>query len=230
MEAFSIHNVNQFRYRYVKFRCKQPDRREKSCRTLSVAIGSLLVLGGARSGKSRYAQDLAEASGLQPLLIATAQAHDAEMGERIARHAASRDARWTLVEEPAALAGALRREAHKDRIVVVDCATLWLSNLILNNDDLAAATQDLAQSVAGLSGPVIFVSNEIGCGIVPENALARAFRDAQGLLNQALAEACEAVVLVNAGIALCLKPSPEPKFCFRPPACRSGVANPAAKA
>ncbi|MGA7386297.1 MAG: bifunctional adenosylcobinamide kinase/adenosylcobinamide-phosphate guanylyltransferase [Methylocella sp.] len=177
-------------------------------------IGSLLVLGGARSGKSRYAQNLAEASGLRPLLIATAQAHDAEMAERIARHAASRDTRWTLVEEPVALAGALRREAGKDRIVVVDCATLWLSNLLLKNDSLSAATQDLAQTVAGLAGPVIFVSNEAGCGIVPNNPSARAFRDAQGLLNQALAKACEAVVLVNAGIARRLKPAPEPNFRF----------------
>jgi adenosylcobinamide kinase / adenosylcobinamide-phosphate guanylyltransferase len=177
-------------------------------------IGSLLVLGGARSGKSRYAQRMAEASGLRPLLIATAEAHDAEMALRIGRHAALRDAHWTLVEEPVALAGALRHEARKDRIVVVDCATLWLSNLLLKNDNVATATQDLAQSIAGLAGPVIFVSNEVGCGIVPENALARAFRDAQGLLNQALAEACEAVVLVNAGIALCLKPSPEPNFRF----------------
>ena len=177
-------------------------------------IGSLLVLGGARSGKSRYAQRMAEASGLRPLLIATAEAHDAEMALRIGRHAALRDAHWTLVEEPVALAGALRHEARKDRIVVVDCATLWLSNLLLKNDNVATATQDLAQSVAGLPGPVIFVSNEVGCGIVPENALARAFRDAQGLLNQALAEACEAVVLVNAGIALCLKPAPELNFRF----------------
>ncbi|MGH6864332.1 MAG: bifunctional adenosylcobinamide kinase/adenosylcobinamide-phosphate guanylyltransferase, partial [Methylocella sp.] len=148
-------------------------------------IGSLLVLGGARSGKSRYAQRLAEASRLKPVLIATAEAHDAEMALRITRHAASRDARWTLVEEPVALDGALRREARKDRIVVADCATLWLSNLLLQDADVAAATQDLAQTAAGLSGPVIFVSNEVGAGIVPENPLARAFRDAHGLLNQA---------------------------------------------
>src|SRR3984893_3986903 len=177
-------------------------------------IGSLLILGGARSGKSRYAQRLAENSRLSCVLIATAEARDAEMAARIARHAALRDARWALVEEPVALAVALRREARKDRIVVADCATLWLSNLLLKNDNLAAATQDLAQSVAKLAGPVILVSNEVGGGIVPENPLARAFRDAQGLLNQALAEACDAVVLVNAGVALCLKPSPEPKFRF----------------
>ncbi|MGH6831356.1 MAG: bifunctional adenosylcobinamide kinase/adenosylcobinamide-phosphate guanylyltransferase [Methylocella sp.] len=178
------------------------------------SIGSLLILGGARSGKSRYAQRLAEASGLRPWLIATAQAHDAEMAARIARHAASRDARWTLVEEPIALAVALRREARKDRIVVVDCATLWLSNLLLQDDDLATATRHLGESIAGLAGPVILVSNEVGAGIVPEKPLARAFRDAQGLLNQALAEACEAVVLVSAGIALCLKPAREPNFRF----------------
>jgi adenosylcobinamide kinase/adenosylcobinamide-phosphate guanylyltransferase len=177
-------------------------------------IGSLLVLGGARSGKSRYAQTLAETSRLRPVLIATAEARDAEMGERIARHAAGRDACWTLVEEPVALAVALLREARKDRIVVVDCATLWLGNLLLQHNNLAAASQDLARGIAGLAGPVIFVSNEVGCGIVPDNALARAFRDAQGLLNQVLAEACEAVVLVSAGIALCLKPAREPNFRF----------------
>src|ERR1700730_526469 len=121
------------------------------------AIGSLLVLGGARSCKSRDAQTLAESARLRPVLIATAEAHDAEMALLIARHAASRDPRWTLVEEPVALAVALRREARKDRIIVIDCATLWLSNLLLQQDNLATATQELAQSVAGLAGPGIFV-------------------------------------------------------------------------
>jgi adenosylcobinamide kinase/adenosylcobinamide-phosphate guanylyltransferase len=180
----------------------------------AILTKSLLVLGGARSGKSRFAQTLAEASGRHPVLIATAEAMDFEMTERIARHAAARDARWTLVEEPVALAETLRREARADRIVVVDCVTLWLGKLLVQDADLAAATRDLAESAAGLAGPVIFVSNEVGSGIVPENALARLFRDAQGCLNQALAEACEAVVLIAAGIPLCLKPASEPKFCF----------------
>ncbi|WOJ91258.1 bifunctional adenosylcobinamide kinase/adenosylcobinamide-phosphate guanylyltransferase [Methylocapsa polymorpha] len=175
---------------------------------------SLLVLGGARSGKSRYAQRLAEASGRLPVLIATAQAHDEEMAQRIARHAADRSPKWALVEEPAALAAALRREAREDRIVVVDCATLWLSNLLLQGDDLSAATEELAQNIGELAGPVIFVSNEVGLGIVPENAIARAFRDAQGWLNQALAESCDAVVLVSAGLPLRLKPANEPKLEF----------------
>ncbi len=175
---------------------------------------SLLVLGGARSGKSRYAQRLAESSRLQPVLIATAEAHDAEMAARIKRHAAARGTRWVVVEEPVALVEALWREARKERIVVADCVTLWLSNLLLNHHDIAAATKKLTQSVAGLPGPVIFVSNEVGGGIVPENDLARAFRDAQGLLNQELAKTCEAVVLLSAGIAVCLKPSTEPVFRF----------------
>ncbi len=181
---------------------------------MTIPTKSLLVLGGARSGKSRYAQKLAEASGRQPVLIATAKAFDAEMAERIARHAQARDARWALVEEPVALTEALRREARADRIAVVDCVTLWLSNLLLQDADLAAATRHLAQSIAGLEGPVIFVSNEVGGGIVPDNALARAFRDAQGSLNQALAQACGAVVLMAAGLPLRLKPAPEPKFPF----------------
>jgi adenosylcobinamide kinase / adenosylcobinamide-phosphate guanylyltransferase len=181
---------------------------------LTSPIRSLLVIGGARSGKSRYAQSLAEASGRHPVLIATAEAADTEMAARIARHASARDARWTLVEEPVALAEALRREAREDRIVVVDCVTLWLGKLLLQDSDLAAATRELAQSVTWLGGPAIFVSNEVGAGIVPENALARAFRDAHGSLNQALAETCEAVVLVAAGIPLCLKPAPKPRLCF----------------
>jgi adenosylcobinamide kinase/adenosylcobinamide-phosphate guanylyltransferase len=175
---------------------------------------TLLVLGGARSGKSRYAQKLAETSGAAPVLIATAQAHDAEMTARIARHAAERGPDWTLVEEPRALAAALAREARPGRIVVVDCATLWLSNLLLQEADLAAATGDLAKTVARLGGPAIFVSNEVGLGIVPENALARAFRDAQGWLNQALAQACDAVVLMTTGLPLQIKPAEAPKIRF----------------
>jgi len=170
---------------------------------------SLLVLGGARSGKSRYAQKLAEDSGRELVLIATAEACDAEMAARIARHAAERDMRWSVIEEPLELAATLRREALPDRILVVDCVTLWLSNLFLRELDSAAATTALVETLAALESPAILVSNEVGSGIVPDNALARAFRDAQGALNQALAEACEAVVLMTAGLALRLKPGPD---------------------
>jgi adenosylcobinamide kinase / adenosylcobinamide-phosphate guanylyltransferase len=175
---------------------------------------TLLVLGGARSGKSAYAQRLAEGSGARPVLIATAQAHDAEMRARIARHAAERGPNWSLVEEPRELAAALAREARAGRIVVVDCLTLWLSNLMLVEADLAQASAELAGAVALLAGPAIFVSNEVGGGIVPENALARRFRDAQGSLNQALARACGAVVLMSAGIAIKIKPGEAPQFRF----------------
>ncbi len=182
--------------------------------SLEILAKTLLVLGGARSGKSSYAQRLAEASGRHPVLLATAEATDSEMAGRIARHASARDARWALVEESVALTETLLREARKDRIIVVDCLTLWLGKLLLHDADLAAAARDLAQSVPGLEGPVIFVSNEVGGGIVPENPLARTFRDAQGLLNQALAESCDAVVLMAAGLPLCLKPALEPRFSF----------------
>ncbi|HXW73086.1 MAG TPA: bifunctional adenosylcobinamide kinase/adenosylcobinamide-phosphate guanylyltransferase [Methylocella sp.] len=175
---------------------------------------SLLLLGGARSGKSRFAQQLAEASGRSPVLIATAEALDEEMADRITSHAASRGERWTLIEEPVALTAVLGREARADRILVIDCLTLWLSKLILEKADVAGAARELAGSIGALAGPVIFVSNEVGLGIVPENVLARRFRDEQGRLNQAMAAACEAVVLVTAGLPLCLKPSPGARIFF----------------
>jgi adenosylcobinamide kinase/adenosylcobinamide-phosphate guanylyltransferase len=167
---------------------------------------SLLVLGGARSGKSRYAQQLAETSGKVPVLIATAAAGDAEMAQRIARHQAERSAHWQVVEEQVNVAEALHREAAADKVVVVDCLTLWLSNLMLGSRDIEAHCEALAQLVPALPGPVIFVSNEVGLGLVPETALGRAFRDAQGRLNQTLASVCETVVFVAAGLPLRLKP------------------------
>jgi adenosylcobinamide kinase/adenosylcobinamide-phosphate guanylyltransferase len=172
-------------------------------------VTSLLVIGGARSGKSAFAQNLAETSGRKPVLIATAQAYDAEMAERLARHQAARSDIWQVVEEPHALAGTLQREAQTDRIVVVDCLTLWLSNRLLADGDLEAEGDALADAVATLAGPVVFVTNEVGSGIVPETRLGRVFRDAQGRLNQKLARVCDHVVLVAAGLPLTLKPAPE---------------------
>ena len=169
---------------------------------------SVLVLGGARSGKSRYALALAEAAAPERVMIATAQAFDDEMAERIARHKAERGAGWMTREAPLELAQALAEEARPGRVVVVDCLTLWLSNLLLAQRDLEAATQELA--ALALAGAVIFVSNEVGQGIVPETPLGRAFRDAQGRANQALAAACDAVALVTAGLPRLLKPAPSP--------------------
>jgi adenosylcobinamide kinase/adenosylcobinamide-phosphate guanylyltransferase len=170
-------------------------------------LRSLLIVGGARSGKSRYAQKLAEASGKTPVLIATATAGDAEMAERIEKHRAERSAHWHVVEEEIDLAGVLTREAGADRVLVVDCLTLWLSNLMCAAKDAEAAAQDLVESLTCLNGPAIFVSNEIGLGIVPGTGLGRAFRDAQGRLNQSLAAACQAVVFVASGLPLQLKPN-----------------------
>ncbi len=179
---------------------------------MSLAGLHALVIGGARSGKSRFAEALARRSGLDRVYIATATPFDDEMRERITNHRADR-ARdgWRTVEEPLELARALRYEAAPGRIVLVDCLTLWLTNLMLGEateaaqSDAAVACSRLAAMVPDLAGPVVFVSNEVGWGIVPDNKLARDFRDAQGRLNQAMAEACDHVVLVAAGLPLTLK-------------------------
>ncbi|MDR3462253.1 MAG: bifunctional adenosylcobinamide kinase/adenosylcobinamide-phosphate guanylyltransferase [Beijerinckiaceae bacterium] len=175
---------------------------------------SLLVLGGARSGKSAFAQAQAEASRFEPIFIATAQAFDAEMEVRIAAHARARGSRWRLIEAPLDLTAALTSASDPARVLVVDCLTLWLTNVMLGGDDVDAATDALVDVVARLEGPVIFVSNEVGSGIVPENALSRRFRDAQGRLNQAMARACDGVVLVTAGLPFILKPGVPAKVWF----------------
>ena len=167
-----------------------------------------LVLGGARSGKSRHAEALvaARAATDAPMIyVATATAGDAEMAQRIAQHRARRGARWTTVEAPIELAAALRDPAHAAAPVLVDCLTLWLSNLMLANRDIDAATRELLDALARLSSPVVLVSNEVGLGIVPDNALARRFRDAAGILNQRVAAACGTVILMTAGLPLILK-------------------------
>ena len=172
-----------------------------------IAARTCLVLGGARSGKSGYAQTLAERSGLAPIYVATATVYDDEMQDRVDRHRAARDHRWRTVEEPLALAATLEREAAPEAVVLVDCLTLWLTNVMLGGGDADAASSGLAEAIAGVRGPLVLVSNEVGMGIVPDNALARAFRDAQGRLNQTMAEACDAVVLVTSGLPMLLKPS-----------------------
>ncbi|MGD0633211.1 MAG: bifunctional adenosylcobinamide kinase/adenosylcobinamide-phosphate guanylyltransferase [Beijerinckiaceae bacterium] len=175
---------------------------------------SLLVLGGARSGKSAFAQAQAEASRFELVFVATAQAYDAEMEVRIAAHARVRNSRWRLIEAPLDLTGTVMAAAGPDRVLVVDCLTLWLTNIMLRGDDVDAAADALVSAVPGLKGPVIFVSNEVGSGIVPENALARRFRDAQGRLNRVMAQACDGAVLVTAGLPFILKPGPSSKVWF----------------
>ncbi len=167
---------------------------------------TVLVLGGARSGKSRYAQGLVEAASAERVMIATAQAFDEEMAERIARHKAERGEGWTTHEAPFDLIDALREEARPGRAVLVDCLTIWLSNLLLAKRDLEAATAELAG--LALAGPVVFVSNEVGQGVIPPTKLGRVFQDAQGRANQAMARACDVVVQVTAGLPRLCKPAP----------------------
>lgn len=166
---------------------------------------SLLVLGGARSGKSRYAQDRAEAAGARLAYLATGQAFDAEMHERIARHQEDRDARWITVEEPLDLAAGIARAAESADAILVDCLTLWLSNLMLAEMDLTQPTDALLDAIHGCQRPLLLVSNEVGLSIVPENALARRFRDEAGRLNQRVAATVDEVQFVAAGLPLKLK-------------------------
>ena len=170
-----------------------------------MTLSTLLVLGGARSGKSRYAQQRAEAEKGALIYIATGQAFDAEMQERIAHHQADRGDRWRTVEAPLALTDAIRAEAASDRVLLVDCLTLWASNLMLADRDIEAAAVALAACVAQVQGRLILVSNEVGLGIVPDNALARRFRDVAGRINQRIAQAVDEAVFVAAGLPLALK-------------------------
>jgi len=163
-----------------------------------------LVIGGARSGKSTFAEGLVTATTRPRRYIATAEAWDDEMRARIAQHQGDRGAGWITVEAPLDLATALA-DARTGEVVLVDCATLWLTNHLLADHDLTATAADLMRALATCPAPVVIVTNEVGQGIVPDNALARRFRDAQGRLNQQLAQAADLVVTVIAGLPLVLK-------------------------
>jgi len=167
-----------------------------------------LILGGARSGKSRLAQDLAEAASGERIYIATAQPFDEEMSERIAQHRIERDPTWRTQEAPLDLASAIRANLGPGRVVLVDCLTLWLSNILLAGRDPSREVDHLLETVRKAPGPLVLVSNEVGQGIVPATPLGRTFRDEQGRLNQRVAEACDAVVLMAAGCPILLKPAP----------------------
>ncbi len=165
-----------------------------------------LVIGGARSGKSRFAEGLVTQSGRRRRYIATAEAWDDEMRTRIAQHRRDRGKDWITVEAPLDLPAALA-QAQADEAVLIDCATLWLTNHLLADHDLSAQTEGLVAALAACAAPVVIVSNETGWGIVPENALARQFRDEQGRLNQRLAHKAGLAVTVIAGLPMVLKGS-----------------------
>lgn len=169
-------------------------------------------LGGARSGKSRLAQALAESladsRAAAPVYLATGQAFDAEMTDRIARHRADRGPRWRTVDCPLDLPEAIGREAVVGNVVLVDCLTLWGSNLLLADTDTVTAGEALLAALTAAACPVILVSNEVGLGIVPDNELARRFRDEVGRLHQSVAALADTVYFVAAGLSLSLKNSP----------------------
>lgn len=183
-----------------------------------------LILGGARSGKSALAEQRATDTGLDVVYLATGEAGDAEMAARIAHHRERRPAHWRIVEEPLHLAAALRTYAAHDRVVLVDCLTLWLSNLIFKGQAAQQAeagvpidcallreeTHALIDSLPRLPGRVILVSNEVGLGIVPMGATTRFYVDEAGRLNQRVAQACDRVTFVAAGLPLELKTTARP--------------------
>lgn len=171
------------------------------------AAATTLVLGGARSGKSAFAERLAGEIGLTKTYLATATPGDDEMKARIAQHQKQRGGGWTTVEEPLALVDALTREATVGRVVLVDCLTLWLSNLMFAERDPEIEARRLVRFLDVSRYPILFVSNEVGLGLVPETPLGRAFRDAQGRLNQIIAAAVPNVVFIAAGLPLWLKRS-----------------------
>ena len=169
-----------------------------------------LILGGMRSGKSRLAEQHAQASGLPVTYLATATVRDDEMRARIAHHQAQRPDHWQLMEEPLALAAALQRHAAADHCVLVDCLTLWLTNLLCAEDEtqLRQEVSALLDVLPTLPGQIILVSNETGMGVVPLGELTRRYCDEAGRLHQAVAQCCEQVILTVAGLPLNLKGQP----------------------
>jgi adenosylcobinamide kinase/adenosylcobinamide-phosphate guanylyltransferase len=172
---------------------------------METVMSLLFVLGGARSGKSRYALSRAEALSGDLVFVATAQALDNEMDSRIARHREERGPRWRTIEEPFDLAAVVRSEAGRNRVLLIDCLTLWASNLMLADRDMDAATGALVAALSDAQGPVILVANEVGLGIVPDNALARRFRDVAGIVNQAVAACVDEAMFMAAGLPMRLK-------------------------
>ncbi|NVK34596.1 MAG: bifunctional adenosylcobinamide kinase/adenosylcobinamide-phosphate guanylyltransferase [Rhodobacteraceae bacterium] len=176
------------------------------------AVHATLVLGGARSGKSRFAETLARGTGLSLVYIATSPVLDEETRQRIDEHRLMRGDGWRTVEEELEIASAVSRETAANRVLLVDCLTLWLNNLIYHDKDVVAEIDALCVVLSALKGPCVMVSNEIGMGLVPETSLGRRFRDAQGRLNQQIAETSKNVIFVAAGLPLHLKPSTQSDF------------------
>lgn len=169
-------------------------------------MGHVLVLGGARSGKTGFAERLALRAGTRPAYLATAQALDAEMRDRVESHKQQRAQVFATIEEPIRLSAAIAEAARSHDAILVDCLTLWITNLIVANDNVAAAVDELLATLAATTtARVILVSNEVGLGIVPDNAMARMFRDLAGSAHQRIAEICDDAYFVVAGLPMVLK-------------------------
>lgn len=167
-----------------------------------------LILGGARSGKSQLAESLAQESGKKVIYIATATADDHEMQERIKRHQQQRPSHWQTIECQVALSETLRQHASEHHCLLIDCLTLWTSNLLCADHNCQAAHMELLTTIKQLPGDIIFVSNEVGLGVIPMGSLSRRFVDESGRLHQALASQCERVIFTAAGLPLVLKGEP----------------------
>ncbi|QQR41188.1 bifunctional adenosylcobinamide kinase/adenosylcobinamide-phosphate guanylyltransferase [Devosia rhizoryzae] len=165
-----------------------------------------LVLGGARSGKTAFAERLALHSGSRPAYLATATVLDVEMADRIASHKSGRGARFATIEEPIELSHAIIKAGQEHDVVLVDCLTLWLTNLLMANEDISTAVSELCATLVEFrQAKVVLVSNEVGLGIVPDNAMARTFRDLAGSTHQRVAAVCDDVYFIAAGLALTMK-------------------------
>ncbi|WP_423069289.1 bifunctional adenosylcobinamide kinase/adenosylcobinamide-phosphate guanylyltransferase [Devosia sp. CN2-171] len=172
-------------------------------------MGHVLVLGGARSGKTGFAERLTMRAGTRPAYLATAQALDDEMRERVRAHREQRGPEFATIEEPLRLSRAITEAARKHDAILVDCLTLWITNLIMAEENVAAAVDELLATLTETQGSrVILVSNEVGLGIVPDNAMARMFRDLVGSAHQRVAEICDDAYFVVAGLPMVLKGSP----------------------
>jgi adenosylcobinamide kinase/adenosylcobinamide-phosphate guanylyltransferase len=180
--------------------------------TVFSSYTTALVLGGCRSGKSRHAQEMAEAAAERRIYVATCIPRDPEMHERVRRHQRDRDDTWKTIECPRDLAGVIRSQSGEGVALLVDCLTLWVTNLLMDMDSglsFDSCLDALTAAITDATGPIILVSNEVGQGIVPDNALARQFRDLAGMTHQRVAAAVDRVVLMVAGIPLTVKPTPE---------------------
>ncbi len=175
-----------------------------------VSKNNTLIIGGARSGKSRFSEQLALETGLEPVYIATSEVRDDEMRARIELHRQSRDAKWRTIEEPLNLSAIIAQQSSPERVLLVDCLTLWLSNHLEHQSNIPNQISNLCAALNAATGPVVLVSNETGQGIVPINELARTFRDEAGRLNQAVAAVANNVFVVMAGLTLPLKTNDVP--------------------